>query len=1315
MKKQTILWTAIPKGHGTNGRLRVSVLVSFRLESDATSLTLDQFPDLLSDQRDWPAVIRNARFRVRLGQVTLPAERVVDHPDDPPEPDSDLWRALFDATTFVRPYEFDDYSNRLILSYPVIQVHEELQSFYGQLMEEYASDLPRPSDLMSLIDPTFVEMVSPEELLQELKAIYPNGGSIPWGDLPALSTPFPHFALLRLFHTPPAQSFLMRDPDPTKPTEEMAIWKTHTRVDLPDKKDFKDRLDFHQRVAALQQYPRLLRRLGLVFDLAVAPSGPGVNLPTPFKLSVLPRWRSLPAGQSGVETVNTSLYTWANVSAETFQAHPKNKDADISQGLLRLDDPGYDLVQVDVDGSAIKLMNTMGNANQQTKANKENEEEMGAPTLRTGGLAVIRTEKGKWLADKIQNNGALNDNLEGNPPKDVELFAEDLVRGYFLDVWDDATRQWRSLCQRSGSYHFVGTGQTIKLNDEGVIQTGVTQSPDYPDNPDADQLYLHEATFDWRGWSLVAPRPGKTIDPEDKPESIQNTAPPGLGLEVNFKARQGTLSRLRFGRGYKLRARVVDLAGNSLPPTTADIGDGSITTESAPYLRFEAVPAPALALVEDGGLKKPYEGESMDRLAIRSFNSGPDKDGDPTSQTTQRFVLPPRSTQIGAETHGMFDLPSGQLDKQKYSLITGFDGSLSEQDVGGTKYAYGQVPLKMPYLPDPFAHDIVVQVLDHKKQPLPGFEQEPIPLFDSTAVWPEAMPFRIDLQEGSNSVKFDPVSRLLEVRLEKAEVIYLRFSARLTRIELEQMGLWQWRLQRGSPTNTEIEDALNGRNWLLTPWRDVALVHATQQPLGIPEMIDLIAERSLDRTYVRPAFWTPLSRKSTAKVDLLAQWQEPVDDPAQKQPDKVGRADHAFEYKVPLEAPYDRLDFIELGPRHELGDTRYQRITYTLEATTRFREYMPAAADPPLEAADLKRSSEPKTIYVPNAARPQAPRVLYVLPTFEWQRTELDGGAVQSLRKGGGLRVYLERPWYSSGYGEMLAVVLRGSFDSSALDKLKPYITQWGRDPLWRAPAVAGIAPHPTHFKRARFSPQDLDPTLMKELQPTLPIEEYQVMDEPFPVENLPLAELPGAYFDIAPHDVGYDLDRQLWYCDIEIDPGPAYYPFIRLALARYHPNSLFTAHLSPVVLADFAQLSPDRFASVSPVPGNAKARRITVSGYAHAGSPLEAEPESHLTFPSSDNLIEIAVEKMQPDVNTDLGWQEIDAAITEEKPYLRPDLPILWQGVVELPEIPAGDDQYRIVIREYEQFAVDILKTAAGHSFEIGKRLAYVEAIEIS
>ncbi len=48
------------------------------------------------------------------------------------------------------------------------------------------------------------------------------------------------------------------------------------------------------------------------------------------------------------------------------------------------------------------------------------------------------------------------------------------------------------------------------------------------------------------------------------------------------------------------------------------------------------------------------------------------------------------------------------------------------------------------------------------------------------------------------------------------------------------------------------------------------------------------------------------------------------------------------------------------------------------------------------------------------------------------------------------------------------------------------------------------------------------------------------------------------------------------------MDPGRSYYPFIRLALSRYHPISAPGAHISPTVTTEFVQLTPDRLASVA-------------------------------------------------------------------------------------------------------------------------------------
>ena len=54
-------------------------------------------------------------------------------------------------------------------------------------------------------------------------------------------------------------------------------------------------------------------------------------------------------------------------------------------------------------------------------------------------------------------------------------------------------------------------------------------------------------------------------------------------------------------------------------------------------------------------------------------------------------------------------------------------------------------------------------------------------------------------------------------------------------------------------------------------------------------------------------------------------------------------------------------------------------------------------------------------------------------------------------RLGNGLRVWLDRPWFSSGDGELLGVVLfgDGARFTDIPARMLPMVTQWGIDPLW--------------------------------------------------------------------------------------------------------------------------------------------------------------------------------------------------------------------------------------------------------------------------
>ena len=127
----------------------------------------------------------------------------------------------------------------------------------------------------------------------------------------------------------------------------------------------------------------------------------------------------------------------------------------------------------------------------------------------------------------------------------------------------------------------------------------------------------------------------------------------------------GTLPRLRFGSRYRIRARAVDLAGDSLrvddPSPSARPRHGSAAgCEGHVYLRYEPVAAPLVVIRDQAAVTGP--GSAIHRLVMRSFNVGPENDGIvPDLTASDRHVLPPRTSVELAERMGMLDGPDGKL------------------------------------------------------------------------------------------------------------------------------------------------------------------------------------------------------------------------------------------------------------------------------------------------------------------------------------------------------------------------------------------------------------------------------------------------------------------------------------------------------------------------------------------------------------------------------------------------------------------------------------------------------------------------------
>ena len=254
-------------------------------------------------------------------------------------------------------------------------------------------------------------------------------------------------------------------------------------------------------------------------------------------------------------------------------------------------------------------------------------------------------------------------------------------------------------------------------------------------------------------------------------------------------------------------------------------------------------------------------------------------------------------------------------------------------------------------------------------------------------------------------------------------------------------------------------------------------------------------------------------------------------------------------------------------------------------ATSRYREYF--AAEDGGRPRDFTRTSEPVDVHVPASARPVAPR------SATSCRPSAGSGSppcnqVRSVRTGGGLRVYLDRPWYSSG-GRRAArrhaepqrrgpsrTVRTGSRTSRSGAR-----TRSGRRPRCRTSRRSTTS-------RTRWRPSRVyRSTPARGRAPTWPRG-----GSTWPVTRCTSTTTASSTTATSPSTA----------------KTATYAPFVRLALARYQPHALVSAKLSRVVLADFAQLTPERALTVTSDPYAPGVVRVAVSGPAPRGPVAHVE-----------------------------------------------------------------------------------------------------------
>ncbi|GAA2845834.1 hypothetical protein Acy02nite_47500 [Actinoplanes cyaneus] len=1389
IRRQTVQWILLPNGLTPDGQLSASVFVAPRLRP-GDAATLADFPDFA----DWPAVVAGLELTlVRPDGVTeAPLAMSVTA-------SSGLWAALFPGDTTVRPFTFGDLADRPLISYPVTEVLSHLRERWADLAYRARDDLPvtgphaspiggppggrgddRPytlvdhfTDLRSVRSHGLFEGVADgaefsdrlrragdeaARAARDLRERHANAVQPLIRPFGAGGSPAAALHALAGFHA--------------RPSSETPKAFPATRDEL--RAELAEQQDFHHQLSAVGDHPALLRQLGLVIDLQIrpdfVPATTDGDPPVPLRLRVT-RASAFPArgDHPGADVWNTDVTpaTWCRLTTvggqAVFTAVERSSRQDYAHGFLHLDPARYTATAVDVDGLALKALNLAATLHRQDDHEQRPVEEPdreGIPTARTGGVALVHSGHANDLHEGFYDARAADDALEKDPDNPKDIAAEDVVRGYRLDIGVDG--QWRSLHRRQVTYRPErDPGQATNVTDEGHVQLGLTAEADRPGAPaDPDRaLYAHETLTTWDGWSLAVPRPGSAIAQEPAaPEAATDLTSMRLGIDITPPP--ATLPRLRFGTGYRVRVRTVDLAGNAHPPEAADAVMAALddthdarytcTTPVEPliYRRFEPVPPPELLP------RRPFgPGEGAERLVIRSAPGQSAESYAAASQTTadeslrfhavsERHLAAPKAALQLVEAHGrldeVFEAVRG-LDPEAavaaaqgwYEIVARESGSFRDAPQArfvatgthdGVEQGYvclDRDTVDLPYLPDPLSVGVKVRLVLEPGQP----EQVLDLTFPDGGDWYRPDPLRLRLAEGDYAASFDPAGKVLTVALPAGRTAQLRVSS-LMADDPELFGIVGWCDEELSPDRAAaVRQAVrDGTHWMTTPWRDLVLVHAVQQPLWAPKLdldtdaMDAFAGRFVlargrgeTTADVRGRMFFDLP--STAQVDVEAIWDDETDDPGRAYPDRAAMVHRMCKriLSLPVPEPFGTPWQPELAPwiepldrdgvsfrggghdeqpedvrrrlldraagpglnaperrrleagaaqleqlrAHEFGDTRYRRVSYQPVASTRFREYF----DPAMPSADVSATGEPQTIEVLSSAPPTRPVVLQVLPLLGYDQ-ERTGDTTLSRREGLGLRVWLGRPWFSSGTGELLAVVCNSGGPVTADDPASRVITMITANPAYGSavplPLRADSFPDAVRVRRQAFDAATFAPV--------------------------------------------WDAGRQAWYCDLRFDTGDAYFPFVRLALGRYQPYSLPGCELSALAVTAFVQTLPDRTLTCTHGDGQVA---VSVTGPA----PSAARDLGGAVVTGGNELV--AVVEIQPEEYADplLGW----TALGPETLLTADADAVTHRGDVSVPEAPG--QRRRLVVREFEHHPTDD-RSAGG--FVVARRLVHADAVPL-
>lgn len=316
------------------------------------------------------------------------------------------------------------------------------------------------------------------------------------------------------------------------------------------------------------------------------------------------------------------------------------------------------------------------------------------------------------------------------------------------------------------------------------------------------------------------------------------------------------------------------------------------------------------------------------------------------------------------------------------------------------------------------------------------------------------------------------------------------------------------------------------------------------------------------------------------------------------------------------------------------------------------------------ESARASEASKPQMLVVQATKSPAKVAPITILPAFQLKQVDLRDGTIRkfTVERRIRLRIRMRRPWYSSGEGERLGIVLwppdilneriapsgasvARDYDTSAGEKadismagfadedLGPggdFVTRWGLDPTKGGGELGWMVP-PTAFADLAGAAVD-DGTS----DPNLSQGPVYVPRASIPIaigdENGDRRQtwLEAALLTFVPR---FDVDHENWFCDVELKVGTAPEPFIRLGLVRYQPFAPAALRVSEPIV-EWAQVPQDRLVVVSIDTKNPKLVEVVAcgSGSTHAAPPPWGYDPNRVESLVQRPMMKVSLMKRRPD-----------------------------------------------------------------------------------